>query len=207
MAPSHTATNSNLYVIQWRWGVQKDPDTMTPWQTIVVKNKMYAILKHLLSSGRYYIFRVASVNTHGSYGFSKPSQPFKLTKEVKAPGPPQNLSVEQEQFDSVNKLWTIQMSWKPPTSELPIRDYVLTWWKSSLDGVELYERQMGQKAALIQRNEDSDDDEEEIDQTHEISAQERKSTILPSYSTKASLANGLQPESVYVIEVINFVYT
>lgn len=36
MAPAHTATNSNLYVIQWRWGIQKDPESMTPWQTIVV---------------------------------------------------------------------------------------------------------------------------------------------------------------------------
>lgn len=69
--------------------------------------------------------------------------------------------------------------------------------------VELYERQMGQKAALIQRNEDSEDDDEEIDQNPEISTQDRKSTILPSYSTKASLTESLQPESVYVIEVGN----
>jgi hypothetical protein len=46
MAPAHTATNSNLYVIQWRWGIQKDPETMTPWQTIVVVSfqfKLYAL--------------------------------------------------------------------------------------------------------------------------------------------------------------------
>lgn len=96
---------------------------------------MYAILKHLLSSGRYYIFRVASVNTHGSSGFSQPSPPFKLSKEVRAPGPPLNLSTESEQFDGVNKMWKVEMQWQPPISELPLRDYVLTWWRSSLDGV------------------------------------------------------------------------
>lgn len=113
---------------------------------------MYAILKHVFSPGRYYIFRVASVNTHGSAGFSKPSLPFKLTKEVRAPGklellnlvftlflgPPLNLTVVDEQYDAASKMWTIQMSWQPPSSELPLRDYVLTWWKSSLDGVGVH---------------------------------------------------------------------
>jgi hypothetical protein len=31
------------------------------------------------------------------------------------------------------------MTWNPPASELPLRDYVLTWWKSSLDGVSLFD--------------------------------------------------------------------
>lgn len=44
---------------------------------------MYAILKHLLAPGRYYMFRVAAVNTYGSLGFSKSSQPFKLSKGMR----------------------------------------------------------------------------------------------------------------------------
>lgn len=44
---------------------------------------MYAILKHLLAPGRYYTFRVAAVNTYGSLGFSKSSEPFKLSKGMK----------------------------------------------------------------------------------------------------------------------------
>uniref|UniRef100_A0A915MPU2 Fibronectin type-III domain-containing protein n=1 Tax=Meloidogyne javanica TaxID=6303 RepID=A0A915MPU2_MELJA len=62
MTPQHTSTYANLFVIQWRWSLNKDPETMTPWQTVMVRNKMYAILKHLLTPGRYYLFRVAAVN-------------------------------------------------------------------------------------------------------------------------------------------------
>jgi len=35
----------------------------------MVRNKMYAILKHLLTPGRYYLFRVAAVNVYGTCGF------------------------------------------------------------------------------------------------------------------------------------------
>ncbi|KAI6181481.1 hypothetical protein M3Y98_00834000 [Aphelenchoides besseyi] len=209
MSPQHTATNSNLYVIQWRWGVQKDAETMTPWQTIVVKNKMYAILKHLLSPGRFYIFRVASVNIHGTAGFSQPSHPFKLTKEVRAPGAPLNLTVESEKF--VSNAWTVNVVWTPPTSELPIHDYVLSYWQSSLNGIELYEKQVGQKAALVQTATDDDESDEADDSTGNVGSQlssgnangnpERRSTILPSYSTHATLSDSLEPNSVYVVEL------
>lgn len=93
------------------------------------------------------------------------------------------------------------MSWQPPISELPIRDYVMTWWRSSLDGVELYERQMGQKAALVQRADDNDNDDEDDEGDQAAGGQDRRSTILASYRTRAALSEGLQPSSVYVVEV------
>ncbi|ETN86493.1 WAP-type 'four-disulfide core [Necator americanus] len=74
--------NSNLYVVQWRWGLHSEGESMTEWQTVTVRNKPYAILKHLLSPGRYYQFRVGAVSVHGSLGFSQPSQPFKLSKVI-----------------------------------------------------------------------------------------------------------------------------
>ncbi|KAE9418658.1 hypothetical protein Angca_008840, partial [Angiostrongylus cantonensis] len=76
------AANSNLYVVQWRWGLQPDSSSMTEWQTVTVRNKPYAILKHLLSPGRYYQFRVGAVSVYGSLGFSQASQPFKLSKVI-----------------------------------------------------------------------------------------------------------------------------
>lgn len=66
---------------------------------------------------------------------------------------------------------------------------------------------MGPKAALVQRPSDTNDDEEEdedSDQQHAISTQDRRSTILASYTTKATLDDGLQPDSVYVVEVSSF---
>lgn len=94
-----------------------------PFITFYRKNKMYAILKHLLAPGRFYIFRVGSVNMYGSLGFSKPSAPFKLTKEVKAPSAPTNFSVETNEFDRTLKKWTPKISWLPPNSDLPLKDY------------------------------------------------------------------------------------
>ena len=32
----HMSTNSNLYIIQWRWGTRREEESMTPWQTIMV---------------------------------------------------------------------------------------------------------------------------------------------------------------------------
>uniref|UniRef100_A0AC34Q1H3 Anosmin-1 n=1 Tax=Panagrolaimus sp. JU765 TaxID=591449 RepID=A0AC34Q1H3_9BILA len=111
LSKAHMSTNSNLYVIQWRWGTRREEETMTPWQTVMVKNKMYAILKHLLMPGRYYIFRVAAVNQFGSLGFSQPSSPFKLSKEVRAPSAPKNLTVESLSFDENLMKWIPKLSW------------------------------------------------------------------------------------------------
>lgn len=36
MSPQHISTNSNLFVIQWRWSMHKKEETMSPWQTIMV---------------------------------------------------------------------------------------------------------------------------------------------------------------------------
>jgi hypothetical protein len=65
--------------------------------------------------------------------------------------------------------------------------------------VELYERQMGQKAALVQRQDEEDEEDNENDQPS--GGQDRRSTILASYSTRTTLSEGLQPSSVYVVEV------
>ncbi|CAD5210643.1 unnamed protein product [Bursaphelenchus xylophilus] len=208
MSPQHTQTISNIFVIQWRWGVSKDPAEMTPWQTIIVKNKMYAILKHLLSPGRFYIFRIASVNTYGTAGFSEASLPFKLSKEVKAPSAPSNFTIANETMDPNQNYWTVQLSWTPPASELPIKDYILTWWKSTADGAEIYEKQMiGQKAALVQRKRTVDDEiddepEEEDSEAVANTGVDRRSSILPSYTTKHVLDEKLEPGQVYVVELV-----
>ncbi|VDN44643.1 unnamed protein product, partial [Gongylonema pulchrum] len=123
MSRSQTDTNSNLYVLQWRWSLHKDGEPMSDWQTIMTRNKMYAILKHLLAPGRYYMFRVAAVSLHGSNGFSKSSQPFKLSKEPRAPGPPRDLSLVNSEVDERN-FWKQRIKWTPPLSELPVKNYL-----------------------------------------------------------------------------------
>uniref|UniRef100_A0A914P9X3 Fibronectin type-III domain-containing protein n=1 Tax=Panagrolaimus davidi TaxID=227884 RepID=A0A914P9X3_9BILA len=208
LSKAHMSTNANLYVIQWRWGVRKEPESMTPWQTIMVKNKMYAILKHLLMPGRYYIFRLAAVNQFGSTGFSLPSSPFKLSKEVKAPSSPKNLTVESMIFDETLNRWIPKLTWIPPTSDLPIKDYQLSWWKSSTEFANVYEQRTGKQipdasSAAQQQSRRSatgdDEDYSNIDESMEKSL--RSSTIIPSYATKTQLSDGLDAERVYMVEL------
>uniref|UniRef100_A0A914XSC0 Fibronectin type-III domain-containing protein n=1 Tax=Panagrolaimus superbus TaxID=310955 RepID=A0A914XSC0_9BILA len=211
LSKAHMATYANLYVIQWRWGVRKDSESMTPWQTIMVKNKMYAILKHLLMPGRYYIFRVAAVNQFGSTGFSLPSSPFKLSKEVKAPSSPKNLTVESMLFDESLNRWIPKLTWIPPTSDLPIKDYQLSWWRSSTEFANAYEQRTGKQipeaASAAQQSRraatsaaaSEDEDYSTIDESIEKSL--RSSTIIPSYATKTQLIDGLDAERVYMVEL------
>ncbi|KAE9550867.1 hypothetical protein FO519_005912 [Halicephalobus sp. NKZ332] len=201
LSKSHMATNSNLYIIQWRWGTRREEASMTPWQTIIVKNKMYAILKHLLMPGRYYIFRVAAVNQYGSLGFSLPSAPFKLSKEVKAPSAPKNLTVESLVYDDTLLKWVPKISWLPPSSDLPIKDYQLSWWKSSMEFANAYEERSGRQLpeALVGRRSAEDEDYSNIDESIEKSL--RSSTIIPSHATRTQLLDGLEPERIYMVEL------
>lgn len=197
----HTATNANLFVIQWRWSVHKQPETMTPWQTVMVRNKMYAILKHLLSPGRYYLFRVAAVNIHGTYGFSLPSHPaFKLSQEVKAPSAPSNLSVLPLPVDYGHQ----KVGWAPPESELPIKEYRLSWWQISPELARAFELRQRRSSSSTKDgtplDEDYDGGTAAEMTTLDAETGKKKTLILPSYSTNAEL-NGLERFQVYMVEL------
>ncbi|KAF7632369.1 hypothetical protein Mgra_00008218 [Meloidogyne graminicola] len=206
MTLQHTTTYANLFVIQWRWSVRKDSETMTPWQTIMVRNKMYAILKHLLTPGRYYLFRVAAVNAYGTFGYSQPSHPpFKLTKEVKSPPPPNNFTVLPlgENFQSSNEGESAKIGWSPPLSEIPIKDYRLSWWKTSLELAKVFE--LRQRRSFKGNN-----DEDDYDGGNELSGidaeSSKKSLVLPSATTKTQI-NGLEQNQVYIVELFATVDT
>ncbi|CAJ0595827.1 unnamed protein product [Cylicocyclus nassatus] len=169
------AANSNLHVVQWRWGLHPEGESMTEWQTVTVRNKPYAILKHLLSPGRYYEFRVGAVSIHGSLGFSQPSQPFKLSKG----------------------LWDQIVQWTPPTSDLPIKSYQLSWAVWSPSEAIAFEEMMRRRATLTTHEKRSLDEEEEA---WGIDGRDRHSVIVPSHTTQSELS-GLFPNSVYIVEM------
>ncbi|VDN07076.1 unnamed protein product [Thelazia callipaeda] len=202
MSKSQMNSNANLYVVQWRWSLHKDGLPMSDWQTIVARNKMYAILKHLLAPGRYYTFRVASVNTYGSLGFSRSSQPFKLSKEPRAPGQPRDLSVISSEMDEKN-LWKQRIKWTPPHSELPIKNYVLSWQRSSTKQAVAYEELLKRRQSNAEKPEKRStlsDDDEEGENEDSFMEQDRMSLVVPAYHSYADI-NPLQPLSVYLIEV------
>nr|CDJ85183.1 Whey acidic protein and Fibronectin domain containing protein [Haemonchus contortus] len=190
------AANSNLYVVQWRWGLQPEGESMTEWQTVTVRNKPYAILKHLLSPGRYYQFRVGAVSIHGSLGFGQASQPFKLSKEARAPSPPRDISLGASKLTSIG-LWNQIVQWTPPASDLPIKNYQLSWAVSSASEANAFEEMMRRRATLTTHDKRSLDEEEEA---WGIDGRDRHSVIIPSHTTQSELS-GLFPNSVYIVEI------
>ncbi|VDP15406.1 unnamed protein product [Heligmosomoides polygyrus] len=190
------AANSNLYVVQWRWGLQSEGESMTEWQTVTVRSKPYAILKHLLSPGRYYQFRVGAVSVHGSLGFSRPSQSFKLSKEARAPSPPRDIALGASKLTPIG-LWNQVVQWSPPPSDLPIKNYQLSWAVSSASEANAFEEMMRRRATLTTHEKRSLDEDEE---GWGIDGRDRHSVIVPSHTTQTELS-GLFPNSVYIVEV------
>ncbi|EFP02861.1 CRE-KAL-1 protein [Caenorhabditis remanei] len=193
--------NANLFLVQWRWGLHADESAMTEWQTVTVRNKPYAILKHLLSPGRYYEFRIAAVSQEGSLGFSVSSKPFKISKEAKAPPPPKDISLGSSKLGTAG-LWNQMVNWNPPPSDLPIKNYQISWASSTKAEADAFEEQMRKKttlefAAHEKRSlQTSDDDDEFIG----IQERDRHSVVVPSHSTSSEI-QGLFPNSVYIVEI------
>ncbi|XP_018422555.1 PREDICTED: anosmin-1-like [Nanorana parkeri] len=70
-----------LYVLQRRWnyGIQPSEDQSTSWQTVTVTATHHFSMTDIRSS-RWYQFRVAAVNVHGTQGFTSPSKHFLSSK-------------------------------------------------------------------------------------------------------------------------------
>uniref|UniRef100_A0A1I7T6Y5 WAP-type 'four-disulfide core n=2 Tax=Caenorhabditis tropicalis TaxID=1561998 RepID=A0A1I7T6Y5_9PELO len=198
LSKSQMAQIANLFLVQWRWGLHEEENGMTEWQTVTVRNKPYAILKHLLSPGRFYEFRIAAVSNDGSLGFSAPSKPFKISKEAKAPPPPKDISLGASKLLG-SGLWNQMVLWNPPPSDLPIKNYQISWAASTKSEADAFEEQMRKKttlefAAHEKRSLVSDDDEEFI------GIRDRQSVIVSSHSTFTEI-QGLFPNSVYLVEI------
>uniref|UniRef100_A0A0N5BWK3 Anosmin-1 n=1 Tax=Strongyloides papillosus TaxID=174720 RepID=A0A0N5BWK3_STREA len=195
LTPAHVNSNANIYVIQWRWGIQNDIEKMIPWQTITMKTKNYAIIKHVLLPGRYYVFRIAAVNEYGTSGFSNTSNIFKLSKEAKAPSEPLNVTSHVLGYNSYANEWSYKIQWLPPYSDLPIKEYHLSYWESDKNTADLlnskYTNIQSKRSIGVHVLDEDDENYGEIN---------KKVLILPSYSTKTDI-NGLKSGKNYIVEI------
>uniref|UniRef100_A0A914V3J8 Fibronectin type-III domain-containing protein n=1 Tax=Plectus sambesii TaxID=2011161 RepID=A0A914V3J8_9BILA len=172
---------------------------MTRWQTITVRNKMYAILKHLLSPGRYYMFRVGAVNIHGSRDFSAPSEPFKLSKEAKAPSRPRNLSLGAMTADGSGLLNQLVL-WLPPASDLPIVHYQVTWSLSDESAAEAAFSDMPRPPRHEKLQSSHAAGSSKLSDSNEFDIGGFESEIIPAEKSYVELRN-LKPNTLYLIEV------
>uniref|UniRef100_UPI0037E8C0BB anosmin-1b n=1 Tax=Semicossyphus pulcher TaxID=241346 RepID=UPI0037E8C0BB len=133
-----------VYMLQSRWniGIHPSEDHASPWTTVAMTLSEDVVLSDLRSQ-RWYQFRVAAINSHGSRGFTTPSRHHISSKDPSPPEPPINIRVSNQTLD-----WTgshprtqftersrgsgvtvaVLISWDPPREgDLPVHNYRVTW--------------------------------------------------------------------------------
>uniref|UniRef100_A0A673MSU3 Fibronectin type-III domain-containing protein n=1 Tax=Sinocyclocheilus rhinocerous TaxID=307959 RepID=A0A673MSU3_9TELE len=76
---------------------------------------------------RWYQFRVAAVNVHGTRGFTAPSKHFRSSRDPSPPPAPSGLSVSNITVGP-DGLLTVRISWTLPAEpDLPVHHYKIYW--------------------------------------------------------------------------------
>ncbi|KAG8450551.1 hypothetical protein GDO86_002994 [Hymenochirus boettgeri] len=126
-----------LYVVQKRWnyGIHPSEDDATNWQTVAQTTDERMQLFDIRPS-RWYQFRIAAVNVHGTRGFTAPSKHFHSSKDPSAPPAPINLKVFNLTLnnDGTVSAWiTWNLSEEP---DIPVHHYKVFWsWTANSKAV------------------------------------------------------------------------
>ncbi|XP_012890874.1 PREDICTED: anosmin-1 [Dipodomys ordii] len=80
---SNASLEPVVYVVQRRWnrGIHPSEDEATPWRTVTQTTEEHAQLDDIRAT-RWYQFRVAAVNSHGTRGFTAPSKHFRSSRDL-----------------------------------------------------------------------------------------------------------------------------
>lgn len=97
----------------------------TPWKTAFMTMSRQKLIKEI-HAGHWYQYRVAAVTPSGTQGYSLPSPPFRSSRRVQGPSPPQNIT---EGVTTLRKGHVdLTIHWEPPKySDLPVWKYMITW--------------------------------------------------------------------------------
>ncbi|NXD16529.1 KALM protein, partial [Nothocercus nigrocapillus] len=117
-----------IYVVQRRWnqGIHPSEDDATNWQTVAQTTDERLQLSDIRAS-RWYQFRVAAVNVHGTRGFTAPSKHFRSSKDPSAPPAPSNIriaNITANSDESVNVMITWDL---PEEPDIPVHHYKVFW--------------------------------------------------------------------------------
>ncbi|XP_030161538.1 anosmin-1 [Lynx canadensis] len=117
-----------IYVVQRRWnyGIHPSEDDATHWQTVAQTTDERVQLTDIRPS-RWYQFRVAGVNVHGTRGFTAPSKHFRSSKDPSAPPAPANLRLANSTVNSDGTV-TVAIVWDlPEEPDIPVHHYKVFW--------------------------------------------------------------------------------
>ncbi|KAM9334048.1 anosmin-1a [Symphorus nematophorus] len=117
-----------VYVLQRRWnfGIQPSEDTATSWQVVAQTTEQGARLSDT-RPGRWYQFRVAAVNTHGTRGFTTPSRHICSSRDPSNPPAPSELRVANMSFGP-GRAVSARLQWSVPADlDVPVHHYKVSW--------------------------------------------------------------------------------
>ncbi|XP_023563216.1 anosmin-1 isoform X2 [Octodon degus] len=117
-----------IYVVQRRWnyGIHPSEDDATHWQTVAQTTDERVQLTDIRPS-RWYQFRVAAVNVHGTRGFTAPSKHFRSSKDPSAPPAPANLRLANSTVNSDGTV-SVTIVWDSPEEpDSPVHHYKVFW--------------------------------------------------------------------------------
>ncbi|XP_037530449.1 anosmin-1b [Nematolebias whitei] len=131
-----------IYMLQSRWniGIHPSEDQASPWATVAMTLSEDVLLSDLRPQ-RWYQFRVAAINSHGSRGFTTPSKHYISSKDPSPPEPPTNMRVSNQTLEWASSTpesterslgsgptVAVLLHWDPPREgDLPVHNYRITW--------------------------------------------------------------------------------
>ncbi|XP_064800291.1 anosmin-1-like isoform X2 [Oncorhynchus masou masou] len=117
-----------LYVVQrcWNYGIHPSEDDATEWETVAQTTEERVQLADIRAS-RWYQFRVAAVNVHGTRGFTAPSKHFRSSRDPAAPPRPASLRVTNMTLSAEGTV-TTRLNWTlPEEPDIPVHHYKVFW--------------------------------------------------------------------------------
>ncbi|KAJ8407090.1 hypothetical protein AAFF_G00287660 [Aldrovandia affinis] len=137
-----------LYVVQQRWnyGLHPSEDDSTDWQTVGQTTEERVQLANIRAS-RWYQFRVASVNIHGTRGFTDPSKHFCSSKDPSAPPAPSSLRVTNVTAKADGTV-SARLGWNlPEEPDIPVHHFKVYWSQTASDRFTVSAKKKRRKTA------------------------------------------------------------
>ncbi|XP_017326184.1 anosmin-1 isoform X1 [Ictalurus punctatus] len=117
-----------VYVVQQRWnyGIHPSEDDATPWQDVAQVTEERVELAEIRAT-RWYQFRVAAVNIHGTRGFTAPSKHFRSSRDPSPPPRPSGLRVSNLTADGGGSVMA-HLAWTlPEEPDVPVHHFKISW--------------------------------------------------------------------------------
>ncbi|XP_019953871.2 anosmin-1b isoform X1 [Paralichthys olivaceus] len=151
-----------IYILQSRWniGIHPSEDHATPWTTAAMTLSEDVVLSDLRPQ-RWYQFRVAAINSHGSRGFTTPSKHYISSKDPSPPDHPINIRVSNQTLEShftertrgAGVTVAVLLHWEPPTEgDLPVHNYRVTWMSRHTHTVHKHTHTLHGRAHTVHNN-------------------------------------------------------